>query len=275
MTENYRVPVPGDTIIAVMGVTGAGKSSFIRNVTGDQKIQIGKVDAIETQEVSVFTGTVNGDTVFFIDTPGFDDSDGLDDADVLELIAQKLNSMSEEGISLTSILYLHKISDNRFTGSSKRLHRVFEKVCGRQAYDMVVLGTTMWSELARASDGENREEALRKGDFWGRMMRDGTETYRLNDSSESALPLAQLLAAKRGTPLQMQDELLSGDGQVICTSAGQELDRILVDRINRAVEKATHEKYAEKLERQNAEIQRLREEREKLRQINVSEVGFL
>jgi hypothetical protein len=36
-----KVPVPGDTVIAVMGVTGAGKSSFIKNVTGNASIQIG------------------------------------------------------------------------------------------------------------------------------------------------------------------------------------------------------------------------------------------
>lgn len=127
---------------------------------------------------------MDGRTVFFIDTPGFDDSNDLDDADVLEMIAQKLYSMSEDSIQLTSVLYLHKISDNRFTGSSKRLCRVFEKVCGPQAYDMVILGTTMWSDLARVSDGERRVEQLKNGDFWGAMMQNGTDVYMLWDTYE-------------------------------------------------------------------------------------------
>ena len=35
-----------DKVIAIMGVTGAGKSSFVRAVTGDKSIEVG--DALQS-----------------------------------------------------------------------------------------------------------------------------------------------------------------------------------------------------------------------------------
>lgn len=210
----------------------------------------------------MYSGLVSGRTVYFVDTPGFDDSNGRDEADILEMIAQKLYSISRDGIQLTSVLYLHKITDNRFTASSQHLQRIFEKACGQQAYSMVMLGTTMWEDLVRVDDGIRREEHLRNGDFWGKMMRSGTEAYRLDNTEQSAMPLAQTLAAKMGGVLQLQEELELAHGKVINTAAGQELDRILNEKIDKAAQRARDESHI-------AEIARLRAELDRLYNINV------
>ena len=39
-TRKMAVPTPGDIVIAIMGITGAGKSTFIANATG-QYVRIG------------------------------------------------------------------------------------------------------------------------------------------------------------------------------------------------------------------------------------------
>jgi hypothetical protein len=178
------------------------------------------------------------------------------------MIAQKLQEISTNNIQLTSILFLHKITDNRFTGSNKRLQRVFEKVCGNEAFRSVVLATTMWDELKEESVGARRERDLRQGDFWGKMVRGGTDCERLYNSQESANRLAGLLTAKTPTTLQMQTELQNVQGFVAGTSAGRELDRIYTERIQPREEKER----SKKLHREERdELERLRESQNRLR----------
>jgi mRNA-degrading endonuclease RelE of RelBE toxin-antitoxin system len=185
-----------------------------------------------------------------------------DDADILEMIAQKLQEISTNNIQLTSILFLHKITENRFTGSNKRLQRVFAKVCGHDAFRSVVLATTMWDELREESVGARREKDLIEGDFWGRMVHGGTDCVRLYNSQKSANWLAELLAAKTPTTLQMQTELQKEQGLVVRTSAGRELDSIYTERIQPREKKdrsdKLHREERDELERLRASQYRLR-----------------
>lgn len=70
-------PAEGDVFIAVLGVTGAGKSTFISKCT-DKEVSIGHNLQACTQEVGVFLCKHRGVNVYLIDTPGFDDTDRSD-----------------------------------------------------------------------------------------------------------------------------------------------------------------------------------------------------
>jgi len=98
------------------------------------------------------------------------------------MTAAKLTQSSNHNLKLTSILLLHKITDNRLTGSSKRLQHVYEKVCGHEAFQIVVLGSTIWDDLGSEKKGIAREKELRKGECWGRTIRGGPDCCRLEDS---------------------------------------------------------------------------------------------
>jgi hypothetical protein len=143
--------------------------------------------------------------------------------------------MSIKKLQVTSILFLHKITDNRFTGSSKRLQRVFEEVCGHDSFSSVILGTTGWDEC-KDSVGWLREKQLREKDFWGQMLQNGTDCRRLHNSIASATSMAEHLLAKQRTTLLMQQELIENEGDVKGTSAGIALDRLYSERIS-ALEK--------------------------------------
>jgi hypothetical protein len=67
--------------------------------------------------------------------------------------------------NISTIIYLHKISDNRMTGSAETNLKMFTTLCGREAMQNAVLATTMWSEV-KEEDGMRREEEL-KTRFWG------------------------------------------------------------------------------------------------------------
>lgn len=125
-----------------------------------------------TSEPGVYSYFHNGKTVCLIDTPGFDDTN-RSDTDILKDIAFYLSSIYSKKVKLAGIIYLHRITDVRMTGSSYKNLRMLEKLCGDGAMSKVVLVTTMWNLLGRpGSDhtvavGEQRE-AMLKDKFWGK-----------------------------------------------------------------------------------------------------------
>jgi len=136
------------------------------------------------------------------------------------MTAEKLQEISQENLKLTSVLFLHKITDNRLMGSSKRLQRVYEKVYGHEAFGSVVLSTTMWGDLGRESDGVRREGELIHGNFWGKMIRGGTECYRSRNSGSSVRNLANVLVGKKPVETQLQRELEWYNGALIHAFGG-------------------------------------------------------
>jgi len=79
-------------IIAIMGATGAGKSSFINLVTGANfAVGAGLKSCTKGIEVSP-PFMLDGRRVALVDTPGFDDTN-MTDTEVLTLIALFLSQM--------------------------------------------------------------------------------------------------------------------------------------------------------------------------------------
>jgi hypothetical protein len=69
---------------------------------------------------------------------------------------------------------------------------LFEKICGRNWFDRVVLVTTMWDELWSEDMGERRERELR-GSFWEGMISRGSRTERHQNSPDSAWDILRRL----------------------------------------------------------------------------------
>ena len=104
--------------------------------------------------------------VYLIDTPGFDDTN-RSDVEVLQDIAHWLSASFKDGIPLSGIIFLHRISDPRMAGSARRNLIIFKRPCGERAYQSVVLATSMWSKVSEA-EGETRERELVETEtFWG------------------------------------------------------------------------------------------------------------
>lgn len=79
-------------LVAVMGPTGSGKSSFINAASGTAKNKVGHKLKSETNDVQTTEFELDPHNhVMLIDTPGFDDTK-LSDADVLQKIANFMQS---------------------------------------------------------------------------------------------------------------------------------------------------------------------------------------
>jgi small GTP-binding protein len=212
-----------DIHIAIMGVTGAGKSSLI-SLLCDQKIEIGHDLKACTRNVDVYSCTLYPkQTIYLIDTPGFDDTN-RSDTEVLREIASWLTDSYANDVKLNGIIYLHRISDIRMQGSAKKNLVLFKKLCGEDALKNVVLATSMWDKVA-PHEAQKREDQLKNTpEFWGWMMSKGSKTYRHNNTKESARDLLKHFLPMDKTILALQDDMVNKHKTLGETGAGRELE---------------------------------------------------
>ncbi|KAI0886793.1 P-loop containing nucleoside triphosphate hydrolase protein [Annulohypoxylon maeteangense] len=236
-----------DVFIAVMGVTGAGKSTFISHCTENQ-VEIGHDLQACTQGVGVYKSSLfQNRNVYLVDTPGFDDTNRTD-KEVLKEIAIWLGKSYEEKIQLSGIIYLHRITDTRMQGSAKKNLLMFKKLCGPQALNRVILATTMWERLPSEDMGVKREnELVNTEEFWGWMTRQGSKVRRHHNTETSAKNLLQIFVSSTNAPikLKIQEEIVDKHKQLSETSAGIELDSALAQE---------REKYRRELEEMKEEM---------------------
>ncbi|PON28999.1 hypothetical protein TGAM01_v202107 [Trichoderma gamsii] len=220
-------------VIALMGGTGAGKSTFISLLT-DEDVGIGHNLQSCTTEVGVYNFNYKDrHTVYLLDTPGFDDTN-RPDSEILQEIAFYLAALYAQKVTLAGIIYLHRITDTRVSGSSLRNLRILQNLCGADAFDRVVLATTMWSTLDSVEGGHEiglqRCEELRHPEFWGEMVQKKSIMKEHDGSLASAFSIISELIDKEGDVVlniqrQMVDQNLSLDE----TDAGRYLQKDLIE----------------------------------------------
>jgi hypothetical protein len=108
--------------------------------------------------------------------------------------------------------------------ASVRHLRTFEKLCGQDALQNVILATTMWDEVDEAT-GIMEEEKM-KTKYWNKMLECGSTTGRFMGTYESALQLLQPLidaANFKRSSLLLQYEMVDMGKQLTETSAGRHL----------------------------------------------------
>ncbi|KAI6099981.1 P-loop containing nucleoside triphosphate hydrolase protein [Pisolithus croceorrhizus] len=219
-----------DIIIALMGPTGAGKSSFIANVTKQEGNGVGHDLTSCTSEIKVTECDIEGFSIVLVDTPGSDHTN-TSDLDILKLISDWLNAEYQASQPiLSAILYFHRISDNRVAGTPLKNLRVFEKLCGKNAMSKVTLVTTMWDEV----DTEVGQERLKelKESYWKGMVSRGSTTFECEDTQGSPMKLLrqivqrqkeQELAGESEGKVRLQEEISDMKLELQQTAAGQQL----------------------------------------------------
>ena len=153
----------------------------------------------------------------FIDTPGFDDS-ARTDSDILTEISRILAAQYQAGVSLKGVIYLHRITDVRYQGSSVKTLNIFKKICGPLALKNVLLVTTRWNEVDEGL-GASREKELRES-FWAYMLNKGSTMTRFYGNKDCATAIASQLVSKRGIVLEIQRELVDEGKNLKNTVAG-------------------------------------------------------
>ncbi|KAI0533320.1 P-loop containing nucleoside triphosphate hydrolase protein [Xylaria digitata] len=219
-----------DLVIPVMGMTGVGKSSFITRLA-DREAGVGHGLVSFTTGIGVYRVKSARRVVYLVDTPGFDDTSRTD-VEIFKELAFLFGQLYRNGARLGGILYLHRITDNRATGSAVRSFNTLKSVCGPDAAKFVLLVTTMWDSIPTDSKLETialqRERELRETEiFWGSMSRLGSGMARWPDKENSPLDIVNALAdsAIQDGPviLQIQREIVDQKCPLEDTTAGREL----------------------------------------------------
>ncbi|KAF9555458.1 hypothetical protein CPC08DRAFT_765907 [Agrocybe pediades] len=219
-----------EIIIPVMGATGAGKSTFVNYLVQDerQKSKVGHQLTSCTSELQPITLNFPNDrflqqyTVTLVDTPGFDDT-YIGDTTILQRIADWLEKAYRDKKVLGGVIYLHDISNDRFSGTAKRNLEMFNHMCGKAALKRVIIGTTKWRRTP--PEIGNKHEKELKQEHWRPMLAKNAEAMRFEDSYDSALSFIKQIIRKEilRICLRIQQEMVDDKKIIPETQAGMQL----------------------------------------------------
>jgi chromosome condensin MukBEF ATPase and DNA-binding subunit MukB len=189
-----------------------------------------------------------------------------------------LDDSYKGNVNLATIVYLHRISDNRMTGSVLKNLEMFATLCGQKAMPNVIIATTMWGEVKR-ENGERREQELKR-DFWKGMVADGCRTERFKDSHDSAWHIIGNLAKKDRAPVLLSHEIVDTHLRLNETQAGialnKELEKLIKDRKDAArrlrdqVQNQNNELVVQELNKRQAEIEeKINQTADQLRELKI------
>ncbi|KAL4064078.1 hypothetical protein V8B97DRAFT_1343731 [Scleroderma yunnanense] len=279
MLENARdadsMGTKAEQVIAIMGPTGAGKSSFIYDLLPldlRTNVKVGhnlQSQTIEVQPVS--WTTKDGKRVKLVDTPGFDDSRaGMTSVEILKMIAKFLtNQYKEKNSRLTGLIYVHRISDPRMGGTAQRSLQIFQNLCGKDSLKNVVIVTTMWDKVTK-EDGIRREEELKSSDDLFKPLLDGGATMmRYDRHPESGTEVIECLLGKSVTTTQIVREIIQDGKALEDTAAGTKLQSEIRELLKQHSDemKALKDEMRELVHKEPAqERQKVNEEMQKERQ---------
>ncbi|TDL14538.1 P-loop containing nucleoside triphosphate hydrolase protein [Rickenella mellea] len=229
-------------IIAVMGSTGVGKSTFINTVTRNHTLPVSRAlnsCTKEVQEVRLKWGDEQR-PLLLVDTPGFGDS-SMSDTDVLRIIAKYLVKSHMAGTKLTGVIYMHSIIDRKVEGSTRRIFRMFQELCGSRNLNQVVIATTWWDKvdapLAVEREGQLcSDKTLFKPmlDLGATMVR---HEMRHDHGFSSAQNILHYLLQYKTMDLKIQKQLVNEKRSLPVTNAGEVINHDLMQNARQCIDR--------------------------------------
>ncbi|KAI1175755.1 P-loop containing nucleoside triphosphate hydrolase protein [Nemania sp. FL0916] len=213
--------------IAVMGLTGTGKTTFINAMSGASLETSSGLKSC-TKHIATAAMILGGHQVCLIDSPGFDDAD-MKDTEILKEIASGLDHMNRKNLQLTGLIYFHNISHVRFGKTALRNVRLFRALVGDKNMQNVVLVSTRW-DIAQNDNQEVVNQRIAQleseEDFWGGMIRAGARHEKLQNIKYDGMRILEGLLRKPTTEVQLQSQLRQSLS-LSNTTAGQVLQEEL------------------------------------------------
>jgi len=187
-----------------------------------------------TTQCKTYRVKLLGKTYQIIDTPGLDDSPRANLV-VLKSIAAEVSKISKQTQTIGGVVYFHKITNLRLTGSDRTNIEVFEQICGRQFLHRAVFATTMWDTVSSADHRKFGQLHTSLEKMYSHLVEKGTKFLKFEGNDISATAVLQSLAKSATNPaprLQLENEVIKtglSASSVRKTSAG----KVIVKQMNR------------------------------------------
>ena len=169
----------------------------------------------------------------------------------LDLWIELLNRY-ERGCKLSGVIYIHRISDKRFTGMAGRNFRMFRELCGDSTLKNIVLVTNMWGQVS-PEEGQDRENQL-TSKFFKPVLDKGAQMIRHHNTVESAHNVIRAIIRNHPIVLQIQREIVDEGKAIVDTAAGEVVNKETKELIRR------HQAEMEKVRQEMLQAMRDRDE---------------
>jgi hypothetical protein len=177
-----------------------------------------------------------------------------------------------KGQKLHGIIYLHRITDVRVGGVSKRNFNMFRKLCGNVTLKNVLIVTNMWGDVSE-DVGEAREAELANKDMFFKPALDNhAQLLRHTNTLDSARLILRQTIGNHPMLLDIQRELVDECKDISQTTAGAQVGHELSAQLQhrqqltklrqemRAAIRAKDEESMQELEDAQREVTRVSEE---------------
>ena len=165
-------------------------------------------------------------------------------------------------IWVTGVLFLHRISDNKFSQTADRISTMLKNLCGDSAMTHLMLCTTMWDRVPQ-DEGHERFDELCDTGAWKEMISKEASTSMISNigptaKEEAEKILSELIKHAQPVEVAIQDEIVNQGKTVAETGAGKVLSKHLREtqaeaehkmiELQKTLEKEKDDKAAETLE---------------------------
>lgn len=139
-----------------------------------------------------------------------------------------MESTYEHGALLSGVIYLQRITDNHVGGSANKTISVFQKLCGKESMNNVLLVSNMWEDVDFTRGTQRESELCDDEAFWSAMIALGARVGRYDNKQSTALGLIEFLLGNNPIPLNIQKQLVDEDKPLINTDAGAQMNAELI-----------------------------------------------
>lgn len=127
---------------------------------------------------------------------------------------------------------MHRISDIKVGGTTRRDFTMFQELCGKDAYRNVLLVTNMWGSVDNETAQAREKELIEKEIFFKPILDNGAVLLRHMNDQASAHEIIRNLIDKVPVVLRIQNEL-DVVNDITQTSAFAQLNRELMEQAKR------------------------------------------
>ncbi|KAF7416348.1 hypothetical protein PC9H_002613 [Pleurotus ostreatus] len=187
---------PGDTVIAVLGAVGSGKSTFINAAT---ESDVGGAPNDSFGEVQVSKCLISGTSTVFLEVPSCEELGKF-----LVFVSKWLEKASEMNLKISGVIYVHSINNINYALDSLPFLDSLDASCA-SSFRSIVLVTSMWG--TGTNDIHSQRERQLITDNWKPILDRGSTAVRFLNTSPSALYILSniLPRCRGGTPASSID----------------------------------------------------------------------